>query len=97
MNINIIYYYYLIFQNKFIINILSFINIFFPKQMKNNLIYYKKKGDDYYRYLLILSINEEIEDKYNINILKIGMNLYEKYKKNINDDIEDLSDIEDYE
>ena len=99
MKIINIYYNFLAFNNNIIINILLFLNIFLPKQMKNKLIYYKKKRDEYYQYLLLLSINNKIEEKYHINLLNIGINLYEKYKKIIviKDDLSDLSDLSDYE
>lgn len=100
-----IYYNYLAFQNNIIMNFLLILNIFLPKQMKNNLIYYKKKGDDYYKYLFLLSLNNEIEEKYHINLLNIGINLYDKYKLFINNndnlselsDLSDLSELSDYE
>ena len=99
MKIFNIYYNILAFQNNIIINFLLVLNIFFPKQMKNKLIYYKNKGDEYYKYLLLLTLNNEIQEKYNINLLNIGINLYDKYKKFIikNDNLSDLSDLSDYE
>jgi len=78
MKIINIYYNFLAFQNNIIINFLLILNVFFPIQIKNKLIYYKNKGDEYYKYLLLLSLNNEIEQKYNINLLNIGINLYDK-------------------
>jgi len=75
-----IYYNFLAFQNNIIINFLLIVNIIFPKRIKKNLIYYKKKGDNYYNYLS-LSIKDNIDNKYNYNI---KIELYDKYKKYIN-------------
>jgi len=109
MKIINIYYNFLAFQNNIIMNFLLILNVFFPTQMKNKLIHHKKKGDEYYKYILLLSLNNEIEEKYNINLLNIGINLYDKYKNfiiNINNDndvisvvsdLSDLSDLSDYE
>ena len=77
MKIINIYYNFLAFQNNIIINFLLILNVFFPIQIKNKLIYHKNKGDGYYKYLL-LSLNNE--QKYNINLLNIDVNLYDKMK-----------------
>jgi len=95
-----IYYNLLAIQNNIIINFLLFCNLFFPKIIKNKLIYYKNKSDIYYKYILLISLNDEINEKYNIDLLSIGLNIYSKYQqftKKINeiDNISDISDISD--
>jgi hypothetical protein len=54
---------------------------------------YKTLNDNYYKYIIILTINDEIEKKYHIDMLSIGMNLYNKYKSIVNCDDDKLSDI----
>mgnify|MGYP003330777317 CR=1 FL=1 len=41
---------------------------------------YKELNDSYYKYKLLISFNDIIEKKYNIDLLSIGMKLYDKYK-----------------
>ena len=94
MNLKNIYYNYLAFQNNIILNFILIANLFFPKQMKKNIIYYKKKSDEYYNYIFLLSINDEIEEKYHINILNIGLTFYNKYKNLIKNDIDNMSEID---
>ncbi len=92
-------------QNNIIINVLLVGHLFYPKYFKDKINHYRYKGETYYKYLLLLTINDEIVKKYNIDLIDIGMGLYDKYKilmnKNneINRDniseIDSLSDLED--
>ena len=86
------YYKYLAFQNNIIINILLFVNYFFPKQIKNKLIYYMKKKDEYNKYIFLLTLNSKIEEKFKINILNMGLKFYNNILKD--DDNIDLSDLD---
>jgi len=97
VNYKTLYLKFLNFQNNLIINFFIILNQIFPNQFKDKLLYYKIKKEEYYKYLLLLSINDRINEKYHIDLLSIGMNLYDKYKTIIakNDDISDMSDIED--
>ena len=95
MNFINIYFNYLAFQNNIILNFLIIMNIFFPILMKQKIIFYKKKGDEYFNYILLLSLNNEIEEKYHINILNIGLSIRDYYKKIMTNNVDTLSDISD--
>jgi hypothetical protein len=68
-------------------------NIFFPILMKQKILFYKKKGDEYFNFILLLSLNNEIEEKFHINILNIGLTLHDYYKKIMTNTVDNLSDI----
>lgn len=93
------WYNFLAIKNNIIINILLFGNIIFPAYFNDKLIYYKNIGDNYYKYIFILNIGKKIHKEYKIDVISIGLNLYNKYKMitNKNDDnfsvISDISDI----
>jgi len=88
-----LYYNLLVFKNNIIINYLIIGNLIIPKYFNNKIMEYKTLNDNYYKYIIILTINDEIEKKYHIDMLSIGMNLYNKYKSIINTDDDKLSDI----
>ena len=88
-----LYYNLLVFKNNIIINYLIIGNLLIPKYFNNKIMEYKALNDNYYKYIIILTINDEIEKKYHIDMLSIGMNLYDKYKSIINRDDDKLSDI----
>ncbi len=99
-----LYYNWLIFKNNIIINLLLLGNVIIPKYFNNKIINMKNLNDNYYKFIIILTINDEIEKKYNIDMLSIGMSLYDKYKMIINknnendenmSNISDMSDISD--
>ena len=94
-----IYYNLLAFQNNIIINFLILGNIFYPNYFNDKIIYYKNLGDEYYKYVLLLNLRDKIEKTYNVDIINIGLKLYEKYKsismKNDDNDNDVLSDISD--
>ena len=101
-----VYYNLMAIQNNIIINGLLIGHLFYPKYFKDKIIYYRNLGDTYYKYLLLLTLNDEIVKKYNIDLLNIGMGLYDKYislmnkdkdAKDAKDDIEikEMSDIDD--
>ena len=81
-----IYYNLLAIQNNFILTILLIGNSIVPNYFNDQIIKYKFKGDEYYKYILILSIGDEIQNKYNIDMISIGLQIYDKYKSiNINE------------
>jgi hypothetical protein len=82
-----------VFKNNIIINYLIIGNLLIPKYFNNKIMEYKALNDNYYKYIIILTINDEIEKKYHIDMLSIGMNLYDKYKTIMNRDDDKLSDI----
>ena len=90
-----IYYNLLAFQNNIIINFLILGNIFYPNYFNDKIIYYKNLGDEYYKYILLLNLRDKIEKTYNVDIINIGLTLYEKYKSISmkNDDNDDDNDI----
>lgn len=92
-----IYYNFLIIKTNLIINLLLVCNIIIPKYFNKQIMDYKIINDNNYKYFLLISFNEVLEDKYNIDLLGIGMQLYEKYKsieKNPDEDsMSDLSDL----
>ncbi len=88
-----LYYNLLVFKNNIIINYLIIGNLIIPKYFNNKIMEYKTLNDNYYKYIIILTINDEIEKKYHIDMLSIGMNLYNKYKSIMNSDEDKLSDI----
>ncbi len=96
-----IYYNLLAIQNNFILTILLIGNSIVPNYFNDQIIKYKFKGDEYYKYILILSIGDEIQNKYNIDMISIGLQIYDKYKSiNINekkdeDSLSQISDISD--
>lgn len=101
-----LYYNILAINNNFILSILLIANTIVPNYFNDTIIKYKLKGDEYYKFILIMNINDEIQNKYNIDMISIGMKLYDTYKnikKEENDDIlsnisdlSDLSDISDF-
>ena len=91
-----LYYNYMAIKNNLILSILLFGNCIIPNYFNDKIVTYKIKGDEYYKYLVLLSINDEIQNKYNIDIISIGLKLYDNYKKVIsNDDDDVMSDISD--
>jgi hypothetical protein len=88
-------------KNNLILSILLFGNCIIPNYFNDKIVKYKIAGDEYYKYLVLLSINDEIQNKYNIDMISIGLKLYDNYKKvvSIDDDvlseISDLSDLSD--
>lgn len=89
-----LYYIWLIFINNIKINCLLMGYIFYPDKFKTKIIEYKTLNDEYYKYLLLLSINNEISAKYNIDIFSIGLKLYDKYQTIIQDNEDKMSEIE---
>jgi hypothetical protein len=99
-----VYYNLMAIQNNIIINGLLIGHLFYPKYFKDKIIYYRNLGDTYYKYLLLLTLNDEIVKKYNIDLLNIGMGLYDKYMsimnkekdiKDENEEMKEMSDIDD--
>lgn len=97
-----LYYNFLAFNNNIILNCLLIANSIIPNYFNDQIIKYKLKGDEYYKFIIILTINDEIQNKYNIDMLTIGLQLYDKYKSLTTDDnddiisnISDISDISD--
>lgn len=98
-----IYYNLLAIKNNIIINFLLLGNIVYPSYFNEEIIKYKKIGEDYYKYIIFLNFGETFKQKYDINIIDIGLSLYDNYNilmNNNNDDnlsvssdISDLSDI----
>ncbi len=70
-------------------------HLFYPKYFKDKINHYRIMGETYYKYLLLLTINDEIVKKYNIDLIDIGMGLYDKYVKLMNktDDMDKLSEL----
>jgi len=99
----IVYYNLLAIGNNIIINFLLLGNIIYPNYYNNKIIEYKKKGDTYYNFILFLNFGETIKKNYNINIIDLGLQLYDNLNNNSNiendesdlSDLSDLSDIED--
>lgn len=98
-----IYYNAMAIRNNIIINCLLIGHIFYPSYFRKKIRYYKKLGEIYYKYLSLLTVNDEIVGKYNIDLLHIGLGLYDKYASmmanrtitNDNDNISELSDLSD--
>lgn len=95
-----LYYNYMAIKNNIILSFLLFGNCIFPNYFNDTIVKCKIKGDEYYKYILLLTINDQIQNKYNIDMISIGLTLYDKYKKIIADDdihseISDLSDLSD--
>ena len=101
-----IYYNFLAINNNLILTCLLFANTFVPNYFNEHIIKYKLKGDEYYKYIVIFKIGDEIQNKYNIDMISIGLKLYDKYKSikdeqqkqkedDILSDISDISDISD--
>mgnify|MGYP003338817604 CR=1 FL=1 len=103
-----IYYISMIIINNIKINCLLLGYIFFPDKIKIKLIKCKTLGDEYYKYLSLITISDEISAKYKIDIFNIGLQIYNKYQMIINSnnnnnnnnedtmsEIDELSDIED--
>ncbi len=98
-----IYYNARVFYNNIIFNFLIFCHLLFSNSyFRNTLISYKNKIDIDFKYLILISYNEEIEKKYNFSPLDIGLELYYSYFKKKNDETEsvisnssDLSDVSD--
>jgi hypothetical protein len=98
-----IWYNLLAIKNNIIINFILIGNIIYPSYFNDILLKYKNKGDDYYKFIILLNINNKIFKKYNIDILDKGLELYNKFKTlsltNINDDnlseISELSELSD--
>lgn len=93
-----VYYNLMAIQNNIIINVLLLGHLFYPKYFKDKINHYRNVGETYYKYLLLLTINDEIVKKYNIDLIDIGMGLYDKYmilmnKNNEKDDISEISEI----
>ena len=91
-----LYYNFLAFNNNIILNCLLIANSIIPNYFNDQIIKYKLKGDEYYKFIIILTINDEIQNKYNIDMLTIGLQLYNKYKSlTTNDDNNDNNDDND--
>ena len=91
-----LYYNFLAFNNNIILNWLLIANLIIPNYFNDQIIKYKLKGDEYYKFIIILTINDEIQNKYNIDMLTIGLQLYNKYKSlTTNDDNNDNNDDND--
>jgi hypothetical protein len=91
-----LYYNLLVFRNNIILNFLLLGNIIVPKYFNDKIIEYKKITDNYYKYIILITISDEIEKKYNIDMITIGMSLYNKYKLMLNDDNDEiLSELSD--
>ena len=93
--LNSIYYNLLAIQNNIILNILLIGNIIYPTYFIDKINYYKNKIDNYYKFINLLIFRDKIEKTYKIDILNIGLELYEKYKtiKNNNDSCDDTNSI----
>jgi len=78
-----IYYNLLALKNNIFINFLLFCNIIYPSYFNDKIIHYKNIGDNYYKYIILLNFGNKIEKKYNIDIINIGLKLYDKYNYNI--------------
>lgn len=94
-----LYYNLLVFRNNIILNFLLLGNIIVPKYFNDKIIEYKKITDNYYKYIILITISDEIEKKYNIDMITIGMSLYNNYKLILNgyndDNDEILSNLSD--
>ena len=55
-------------------------NSIVPNYFNEQIIKYKLKGDEYFKYIVIFKISDEIKNKYNIDMISIGLQLYDKYK-----------------
>lgn len=98
-----LYYNLLIIKTNLIINFFLIGNLIVPRYFNKEIMNYKTQNDNYYKYIILLSLNDEIEEKYNIDMLTIGMKLYDNYKSYIkkeDDDvlseISDMSDLSDF-
>jgi hypothetical protein len=96
-----IYYNLLALKNNIFINFLLFCNILYPSYFNDKIIHYKNIGDNYYKYIILLNFGNKIEKKYNIDIINIGLKLYDKYNNTINNknnnnnnDIDDNDDFD---
>lgn len=92
-----LYYNYMAIKNNLILSILLFGNCIIPNYFNDKIVKYKIAGDEYYKYLVLLSINDEIQSKYNIDMISIGLKLYDNYKKVVatHDDDDVLSEVSD--
>jgi len=88
-----LYYNLLVFRNNILLNFLLLGNIIIPKYFNDKIIEYKKITDDYYKYIILITISDEIEKKYNIDMITIGMSLYNNYKLMLNDYDDDNDEI----
>jgi len=71
-------------------------NKIYPNYFNDDMINdYKKKGDEYNKYLFILNIGEIFIKKYNIDIIDIGNKFYNNLIANDDDNLSDISDISD--
>lgn len=104
-----IYYNLLAINNNIIINFLLLGNLFFPAYFNDKIIHYKAIGDNYYKFILFLNFGDNFKKKYKIDIINIGLSLYDKYQLfmanyknneicNLSDvsDISDISDLSDF-
>jgi hypothetical protein len=68
-----------------------------PKYFNKQIMDYKLINDNNYKYFILNSFNEVLEEKYNLDLLGIGMQLYDKYKtiKSDGDDDDKMSYISD--
>lgn len=94
-----LYYNLSIIKTNIIINLFLIGNLIVPKYFNKNILYYKNINDTNYKYIILISLNDEIEEKYNIDMLSIGMKIYDKYQLYINkkddDSLSDISDLSD--
>jgi len=96
-----LYYNFLAINNNLILTFFLIANSIVPNYFNEQLIKYKLKGDEYYKYIIIFKISDEIQNKYNIDMISIGLQLYDKYKslelepKKDEDSLSQLSDISD--
>lgn len=75
-----IYYNFLAINNNLILIFLLIANSIVPNYFNEQIIKYKLKGDEYFKYIVIFKISDEIKNKYNIDMISIGLQLYDKYK-----------------
>jgi hypothetical protein len=75
-----IYYNFLAIKNNLILIFLLIANSIVPNYFNEQIIKYKLKGDEYFKYIVIFKISDEIKNKYNIDMISIGLQLYDKYK-----------------
>jgi len=95
-----IYYNLLAISNNIIINFLLLGNLFYPAYFNDKIIHYKTLGDNYYKVILLLNFGDNFKKKYKIDIINIGLSLYDKYKifmsnYNNEDNLSEISDISD--
>ncbi len=99
-HIRTIYYNSLVFYNNIIFNFLVICHLIMPNYFRKSLITYKNKIDNDFKFLIIISLNEEIEKKLKISLLDIGLNFYnscfkEEEKTDKDEVMSEMSDMSD--